>query len=121
MSWSLTHFLIYFSSDRQELHFHKPLQLVDRDDNDFPSQLEIFPVRQLSQLILANTLLPDCNNKTYCLEVIESNDATYNFMVGGDGRMYEVRGWNFISGLHDLDSLESAFVIGFIGEFFGFY
>lgn len=45
-----------------------------------------------------------------------SNDLPYNFMIGGDGSVYEVRGWDFESGISDVDNKEQAFVIGFAGK-----
>ncbi|XP_017053435.1 peptidoglycan-recognition protein LC isoform X3 [Drosophila ficusphila] len=40
----------------------------------------------------------------------------YNFMVGGDGRIYEGRGWNF-EGAHTRDNNKSSIGITFLGNF----
>ncbi|XP_055846813.1 peptidoglycan-recognition protein SC2 isoform X1 [Episyrphus balteatus] len=43
-------------------------------------------------------------------------EIPYNFLIGGDGQTYEVRGWNHESGLSILPQ-QSSLVIGFIGNY----
>lgn len=79
---------------------------------------QFFPVHTLSELILADNQLPECKNKTQCLSVINGQNLPYNFLIGGDGNVYEVLGWDFLSGLSALQARDKAFVIGFSGEWF---
>ncbi|XP_052845389.1 peptidoglycan-recognition protein SD-like [Drosophila gunungcola] len=40
----------------------------------------------------------------------------YNFLVGGDGRIYEGRGWNY-EGAHTRDNNNNSIGISFMGKF----
>lgn len=46
----------------------------------------------------------------------DDGEIPYNFLIGGDGQTYEVRGWNHDSGLSILPQ-QSSLVIGFIGNY----
>lgn len=47
-------------------------------------------------------------------------EIPYNFLIGGDGQTYEIRGWNLENGLDYLPKI-STIVIGFVGNCYYFY
>lgn len=44
------------------------------------------------------------------------SDIAYNFIVAGDGRTYEGRGWDYKPGLLPDDIGNKTFTVGFLGE-----
>lgn len=67
-----------------------------------------------------------CKELYKCMDVLKEmqtqgnkngdGEIPYNFLIGGDGQTYEVRGWNHESGLSILPQ-QSSLVIGFIGNY----
>lgn len=43
-------------------------------------------------------------------------ELPYNFLIGGDGQAYEIRGWNHENGLNYLPR-KTSIVIGFVGKY----
>ena len=89
-----------------------------------PHLLEVLPP---SRVIISHTATPFCYTQTHCiLKVrvaqtfhIESkgwDDIAYNFLVGGDGNVYEGRGWD-VEGAHTFKFNHRSIGISFIGTF----
>ncbi|XP_011495716.1 PREDICTED: peptidoglycan-recognition protein SC2-like isoform X2 [Ceratosolen solmsi marchali] len=89
-----------------------------------PTPLGVIPV---PYVIISHTASIFCYTQAQCvLNVrvaqtfhIESkgwNDIAYNFLVGGDGLVYEGRGWN-IEGAHTFNYNYQSIGISFIGTF----
>ena len=47
----------------------------------------------------------------------QTNLHPYNFLIGGDGKTYEMRGWNYKSGFEGLPFNDQAVTVGLIGDF----
>lgn len=41
----------------------------------------------------------------------------FNFLIGGDGKTYEMRGWSFQSGFEHIPFNNESLTVGFIGDF----
>ena len=41
----------------------------------------------------------------------------FNFLIGGDGKTYELRGWNYQSGFDEIPMRNESFTVGLIGDF----
>uniref|UniRef100_A0A6P7F6G3 Peptidoglycan-recognition protein LF-like n=1 Tax=Diabrotica virgifera virgifera TaxID=50390 RepID=A0A6P7F6G3_DIAVI len=54
--------------------------------------------------------------QTYDIESRSLNDIAYNFLIGGDGAVYEGRGWK-VEGAHTLGANDKSFGVAFIGTF----
>jgi len=54
--------------------------------------------------------------QAYNMDTLNWGQVGYNFMIGGDGRVYEGRGWDYI-GAHTLGSNSISIGIAFIGNF----
>lgn len=50
------------------------------------------------------------------IEELGLDDISYNFLVGGDGNVYEGRGWNFV-GQHTQNYNDNSIGIAIIGNF----
>lgn len=68
---------------------------------------------------------PECSTKESCSElmrqmqlkhmlIFNNPDVDYNFVIGGDGRTYEGRGWSYISHLPNYFD-ERTLIIGISG------
>lgn len=44
-------------------------------------------------------------------------EIPYNFLIGGDGKTYEIRGWSYLSGFEDLPYNNQSLTVGLIGNF----
>jgi N-acetylmuramoyl-L-alanine amidase len=44
-------------------------------------------------------------------------DIPFNFLIGGDGKTYELRGWNYRSGFDQLPFNSESITVGLIGDF----
>lgn len=44
-------------------------------------------------------------------------DIPFNFLIGGDGKTYEIRGWGYQSGFNDLPFNNRSLTVGLIGDF----
>ena len=81
---------------------------------------------QQDLLVLHHTLGIECKNKEACLAAVKSvqgtsfeqgsHDISYSFLVGGDGRIYEGRGWGKEGG-HTLCYNLESYGVAFIGDF----
>lgn len=78
-------------------------------------------------VIIAHTATQNCSNQAECTKRLKTmqnyhmndrhfDDIIYNFLIGGDGNIYEGRGWNF-QGAHTLGFNRGSICIAFIGTF----
>ncbi|GFY54473.1 peptidoglycan recognition protein 3 [Trichonephila inaurata madagascariensis] len=81
----------------------------------------------VSHVFIHHTAGATCNNKDTCSKVARQiqnyhidtrkwADIGYSFLVGGDGRMYEGRGWKGV-GAHTYGYNSKAIGISFMGNF----
>ncbi|CAG9857852.1 unnamed protein product [Phyllotreta striolata] len=83
----------------------------------------------VSLVIIHHTATESCQSQAKCVFItryiqtfhMESNgwsDIGYNFLIGGDGSVYEGRGWQF-EGAHTLHWNKASIGVAFIGTFNG--
>lgn len=58
-----------------------------------------------------------CWYELNCLQNSNISDIPFNFLIGGDGKTYEIRGWNYLSGFNEMNYNEQSFVVALIGDF----
>lgn len=62
------------------------------------------------------TQFDERGNKFLELQTILAN-FPFNFLIGGDGKTYELRGWQYVSGFDSLPFNNQSFTVAFIGDF----
>lgn len=45
------------------------------------------------------------------------SELPFNFLIGGDGKTYEVRGWKYISAFDKIPFNNESLTVGLIGDF----
>ncbi|XP_015177417.1 PREDICTED: peptidoglycan-recognition protein 2-like [Polistes dominula] len=81
----------------------------------------------LPNVIIHHTVTSECNTRSECSQRVQSiqsyhmdtlgwYDIGYNFIIGGDGNVYEGAGWTK-EGAHTLGFNKNSLGIGFIGNF----
>ncbi|CAG9799118.1 unnamed protein product [Chironomus riparius] len=82
----------------------------------------------LSRIIICHTVTKECLTKDTCLENVQFmqklhlgpdfkfSDIGYNFIIGGDGNVYEGRGW-YKQGAHTSGYNRGSIGIAYIGNF----
>ncbi|XP_035230647.1 peptidoglycan-recognition protein SC2-like, partial [Stegodyphus dumicola] len=81
----------------------------------------------LNHIIILHTVTTVCKTKFQCIRKIQRMqemhldergwwDIAYNFLIGGDGRVYEGRGWNH-TGAHSVNFNTNSLGVAFIGNF----
>ncbi|KRF84516.1 peptidoglycan-recognition protein LC isoform X4 [Drosophila virilis] len=81
----------------------------------------------VDRVIIAHTVTEGCDTLDVCsyrvrvmqayhMDILDWEQVGYNFMVGGDGRVYVGRGWDYI-GAHTIKYNRSSIGIAFIGSF----
>ncbi|XP_032590887.1 peptidoglycan-recognition protein LF isoform X10 [Drosophila grimshawi] len=81
----------------------------------------------VSNVIISHTAAESCETREVCearVKVVQNfhmdgwnwNHVGYNFLVGGDGIVYEGRGWDY-QGAHTLGYNEDSIGVSFIGTF----
>ncbi|XP_044057533.1 peptidoglycan recognition protein 5 [Siniperca chuatsi] len=79
------------------------------------------------RVVIHHTALPSCNGLKECTDRLVSiqrghmnekgfDDIGYNFLVGGDGTVYEGRGWGVV-GAHVKGNNHDSLGIAFMGNF----
>nr|UZC46340.1 PGRP-SA(b) [Protaetia brevitarsis seulensis] len=86
-----------------------------------------YTVKPLKYVIIHHTSTPTCadedncsrrlvNIQNYHMNQLDFDDIGYNFMIGGDGQIYEGAGWHK-QGAHARGWNSKSLGIGFIGDF----
>lgn len=93
-----------------------------------PPRLQVaMKTPRATHVFIHHTTGPQCNDKTSCSRLIRSHqkhhmdanrwpDIGYNFLVGGDGRIYEGRGFGR-EGAHTRGYNHVGIAISFVGDF----
>ncbi|XP_038548267.1 peptidoglycan recognition protein 5 [Micropterus salmoides] len=79
------------------------------------------------RVVIHHTALPRCSGRKECMDRLVSiqrrhmtqngfDDIGYNFIVGGDGTVYEGRGWGVV-GAHTKGNNHDSLGIAFMGNF----
>lgn len=74
-------------------------------------------------IVFLNTRFPSCSTKQMCTEIIKSliglgvSMQQLNFLIGGDGHVYEMSGWDYPSKLEETFQEEKVITVGFMGQF----
>nr|XP_023026146.1 peptidoglycan-recognition protein 2-like [Leptinotarsa decemlineata] len=77
--------------------------------------------------IIHHTVTPECNSEESCskimrsiqnfhMDTLEFHNVGYNFLVGGDGKIYEGSGWHKV-GAHTRGYNSRSLGLAFIGDF----
>ena len=91
-----------------------------------PAHVQYLP-RPVDLVIIAHTVTPTCNTDQRCAELvrnIQTNqienlgfwDIGYNFIIGGNGKVYEGAGWLHV-GAHTRGYNKKSLGIAFLGNF----
>ncbi|KAM3967304.1 peptidoglycan recognition protein-like [Aphomia sociella] len=91
-----------------------------------PAHVQYLP-RPVDLVIIEHTVTPTCNTDRGCANIVRSIqnsqmenrnfwDIGYNFIVGGNGKVYEGSGWLHV-GAHTIGYNKRSIGIAFIGNF----
>lgn len=106
-----------------------PFYMVERNVWWKNQVAELNPLDKFAtqNVILLHTSSPSCMDQAACIQLVQKleNDAwtengthiPYNFLIGGDGKTYEGRGWKSQHGFHNLPGLNDTIVVGVIGTY----
>ncbi|KFB50845.1 peptidoglycan recognition protein long class isoform B [Anopheles sinensis] len=107
----------------------RPLRLVTRQEwLAQPPREDLAELKlPVSNVIIAHTATESCTTQQACITRVKSiqnyhmatlkySDIGYNFLIGGDGAVYEGRGWLKV-GAHTRDYNFISYGIAFIGNF----
>ncbi|KAJ8967685.1 hypothetical protein NQ317_015430 [Molorchus minor] len=86
-----------------------------------------YAIVPVNYVVVHHTVTPECNSKSSCSEIMRSiqnfhmdnlefHDIGYNFIVGGDGNVYEGAGWHKV-GAHTRGYNSRSLGLAFIGNF----
>lgn len=56
-------------------------------------------------------------NRISLFQKYNMTDIPFNFLIGGDGKTYELRGWSYLSGFEDLPFNNRSLTVGLMGDF----
>lgn len=107
-----------------------PFYLVERNvwwKQQAAAELSPLDKFATQNVILLLTRSEPCLDRGTCIELVKKleHDAwtengthiPYNFLIGGDGKTYEARGWKSQHGFHNLAGLNDTLVVGVIGTY----
>ncbi|XP_058061165.1 peptidoglycan-recognition protein LC-like isoform X7 [Anopheles bellator] len=105
----------------------KPLRLVTRTEWLAQPPREVLTDLKLpvNNVIIAHTATEGCTTQNTCIDMVRNiqklhmnifNDIGYNFLIGGDGVVYEGRGWNK-KGKHTKGYNTISEGVAFIGDY----
>lgn len=106
-----------------------PFYMVERNVWWKQSAAELNPLDKFAtqNVILLHTRSAPCLDQGACTQLVQKleNDAwtengthiPYNFLIGGDGKTYEGRGWKSQHGFINLPGLNDTIVVGLIGTY----
>ena len=108
-----------------------PFQLVNRSAWGAvkPKHETLYPKPPPKFAVIIHTATLECTNLDMCCSEVRSiqrdqmrifDDIAYNFLVGGDGRTYEGRGWD-AQGAFARQFNNDSFGIAFIGYYYYYY
>ncbi|KAF5276549.1 hypothetical protein FQR65_LT03979 [Abscondita terminalis] len=102
--------------------------IVSKNEWGARGALEVeYSVNPLDYVIIHHTVTPECYDLVRCSALLKSmqnyhmethkfHDIGYNFLIGGDGKVYEGRGWHKV-GAHTKGFNTRSLGIAFIGTF----
>ncbi|XP_019557103.3 peptidoglycan-recognition protein 3 isoform X2 [Aedes albopictus] len=108
-----------------------PFYLVERNVwwKQPTEEFQLNPLEKYAtqNVIILHTRSETCHDQAACIELVQKlqNDAwnlngthiPYNFLIGGDGKTYEGRGWKTQHGFSNLPGINDTIVVGVIGTF----
>ncbi|KAG8176294.1 hypothetical protein JTE90_011278 [Oedothorax gibbosus] len=106
----------------------KDMRLVSRKEWNARDSMRMQRMHiPLSHVIISHTVTPFCPTRIQCsrwVELIQDmhldergwSDIGYNFLIGGDGSVYEGRGWLYV-GAHAVNYNTISYGVAFIGNF----
>lgn len=108
-----------------------PFYLVERNVwwKQPAEAFELSPLEKFAtqNVIILHTRSETCHDQAACIQLVQKlqNDAwsqngthiPYNFLIGGDGKTYEGRGWKSQHGFSKLPGINDTIVVGVIGTF----
>ncbi|XP_017122116.1 peptidoglycan-recognition protein LC isoform X2 [Drosophila elegans] len=116
-------------TDDSEVHVDGKLVVIGiKSWNGLATRGTLSPLNlPVSRIIISDTQTEICETRESCsywARVTQSRHMDnfnwpqlgYNFLVGGDGRIYEGRGWNY-EGAHTRDNNNNSIGISFMGKF----
>ncbi|XP_014208939.1 peptidoglycan-recognition protein SC2-like [Copidosoma floridanum] len=113
-----------FEKKSEDVRIIKRVAWGAQPATDSPRHLKVQPA---PYAIISHTATQSCYNKAKCIlnvRVIQTFhieakgwlDVGYNFLVGGDGNVYEGRGWD-MAGAHTHNYNNRSIGIAFVGDF----
>uniref|UniRef100_A0A336MVC2 CSON007311 protein n=2 Tax=Culicoides sonorensis TaxID=179676 RepID=A0A336MVC2_CULSO len=115
----------------QKLKFNVPFFLIERSflvDNinsripeTFFNSSSLASLQHATNIVFLNTHFPQCDTKKRCIEIIKSLvnlgvPVHHNFLIGGDGHVYEMLGWDHLDMSIEYDD-KNLLTVGFMGDF----
>lgn len=106
-----------------------PFYLVERNVWWKHQQAELSPLDKFAtkNVILLHTRSAPCEDQSTCTQLVQKlqydawtengTHIPYNFLIGGDGKTYEGRGWKSQHGFSNLPGLNDTIVVGVIGTY----
>lgn len=108
-----------------------PFYLVERNVwwKQSAEEFQLSPLEKYAtqNVIILHTRSETCHDQAACIQLVQKlqNDAwnqngthiPYNFLIGGDGKTYEGRGWKTQHGFSNLPGINDTIVVGMIGTF----
>ncbi|NP_001164435.1 peptidoglycan-recognition protein precursor [Nasonia vitripennis] len=111
-------------------NYYNNLKIVKREEWEAlepkkpPKKLQVLPA---PFVIISQTNTQACRLRTKCVKSVRNlqisaltsalqDDISFNFLVGGDGRIYEGRGWD-VEGQHTVSHTNRSIRLAFIGQF----
>lgn len=107
-----------------------PFYMVERNVWwNHPAAIELSPLDKFAtqNVIVLHTRSEPCTDQATCIQLVQKlqNDAwtqngthiPYNFLIGGDGKTYEGRGWKSQHGFPNLPGFNDTIVVGIIGTY----
>ncbi|KQS43682.1 uncharacterized protein Dere_GG15356, isoform B [Drosophila erecta] len=115
--------------DDPEVHVDGKLVVISiKGWGGLPTRGKLEPLNlPVPRVIISETPPEICETQESCsywarvtqsrhMDTFNWDQMGYNFLVGGDGRIYEGRGWNYV-GAHTRDNNNNSIGISFMGKF----
>ncbi|XP_056638356.1 peptidoglycan-recognition protein 2-like [Diorhabda sublineata] len=121
--------LLFYNKSYAESDWPKTCpEIVTKDKwQGLPSIAVDYVIIPVTKVVIHHTVTPECSTQETCssmvksiqnfhMESLEFPDIGYNFLVGGDGRIYEGAGWHKV-GAHTRGYNKNSLGLAFIGNF----